>query len=218
MMEELGIQNIDTVIVGQPEFFKQVDASLKSISIADWKIYLKWNLINTYSSYLSKSFDDENFNFYNRILSGQQEQKPRWKRAVEETENNLEQIVSQEYVANYLPKQTKEKFIEVANNLMDVFKQHIQKLDWMGDTTKQKALYKLSKVSMKLGWPDKWKDFSSLEIDRTSFCTNVMRSKNWHYKYDVNHFGKPVDRTEWGMTPETYNAYYEPTNNEICIP
>lgn len=218
MMSSLGIQNIDTLIAGQPEFFKQADASLKTVSIDDWKTYLKWNLIRDYSPYLSKKFVEEKFDFYNRILSGQKEQKPRWKRVVEETENNLEQIVSQEYVAGYLPKETKEKFIELANNLMEVYAERIKKLDWMGDTTKQKALYKLSKVNMKLGWPDKWKDFSSLEISRDEYCGNVMRSAAWHYNYEVSHFGKPVDRTEWGMTPETYNAYYDPTLNEICIP
>ncbi|MBI3501651.1 MAG: M13 family metallopeptidase [Bacteroidetes bacterium] len=218
MLALFGIPNSDTLIVMQPEFFKQVDASLKTVSIADWKIYLKWNLIRNYSPYLSKSFEGESFNFYDRILSGQKEQKPRWKRVVEETESNLEQIVSREYVANYLPKETKDKFIQLATNLMEVYAEHIKKLDWMSDTTKKKALNKLSKVTMKLGWPDTWKDFSSLEIERNTYCANVMRAAKWHYDYMINHWGKPVDRTEWGMTPETYNAYYEPTLNEICIP
>ena len=218
MMAGLGIQHIDTVIVQQPEFFKQVDISLKTVSVDDWKTYLKWNLVSNYAPYLGKKFDDESFNFYNRILSGQKEQRPRWKRVVEETERNLEQIVSQEYVANYLPKETKDKFIELADNLMEVYADHIKKLNWMGDTTKQKALYKLSKVTKKLGWPDKWKDFSALDIDRNAYCANVMRASQWHYNFSVNHFGKPMDRTEWIMTPETYNAYYDPTNNEICIP
>jgi putative endopeptidase len=218
MMAGLGIQNIDTLIVGQPEFLKQADAALKTASMDEWKTYLKWNLISAYAPYLSKKFEDEKFNFYERVLSGQKEQRPRWKRVVEETESDLEQILSQEYVANYLPKETKSKFIELANNLMEVYADHIKKLDWMGDTTKKKALDKLSKVTMKLGWPDKWKDFSALEIDRNNYCTNVMRTTAWHYNYMVNHFGKPVDKTEWGMTPETYNAYYEPTLNEICIP
>ena len=218
MTAMLGIQNADTLIAGQPEFFKQADDVLKSVSADVWKAYLKWNLVNTYAAYLSKDFDEANFNFYYRILSGQKEQQPRWKRAVEETENNLEQIVSQEYVANYLPKETKEKFIQLADNLMEVYAEHIKKLDWMSDATKQKALNKLGKVNKKLGWPDKWKDFSALDIDRASYCANVMRARSWHYYENVNHFGKPVNRTEWGMTPETYNAYYEPTLNEICIP
>jgi putative endopeptidase len=218
MMSGLGIQTIDTLIVGQPEFFKQVDVVLKTTDMDQWKTYLKWNLISAYAKYLNQGFENEKFNFYNRILSGQKEQKPRWKRVVEETESDLEQILSQEYVANYLPKETKTKFLEIADNLMKVYAEHIEKLDWMGSITKQKALYKLSKVNMKLGWPDKWKDFSALEINRNSYCSNVMRAAQWHYNYNVNHFGKPIDRNEWGMTPETYNAYYEPTLNEICIP
>lgn len=212
------LQQVDTVIVGQPEFVKALNTLLKKYTLSDWKVYLKWNLVNAYASYLSKPFDNQNFAFYGTVLSGQEEQKPRWKRVVEQTDGSLGELIGQVYVAEYLPKGTKEKLLEIGNNIRDVYAERIKALDWMSDSTKQKAQGKLSKVVMKVGYPDKWKDMSSLTVNRGPYALNVMRANEWSFHDMTNKYGKPVDRTEWHMYPQTYNAYYNPSNNEIVVP
>ncbi|CAA9197662.1 Neutral endopeptidase [Flavobacterium bizetiae] len=214
----LGIAKADTVIVGQPEFFKALNTTIKKYTIEDWKTYLKFNLVSAYAPYLNSAIEKENFKFYSTTLNGVAIQKPRWKRVVEQTDSSLGELIGQVYVSDYMPKGVKEKLLEVGNNIRDVFASHIKKLDWMSEPTKQKALFKLSKMVMKLGYPDKWKDMSSLSIDRKSYCGNVMKAYIWDYQYMINKFGKPVDRNEWVMQPQTYNAYYNPSNNEIVIP
>lgn len=217
-IEELHISNADSVIVGQPEFFKALDGMIKSYSIAEWKTYLKWDLINTNASYLDSKIENQNFKFFATILSGIKVQKPRWKRIVEQTDGFLGELIGQVYVKEYLPKGSKEKLLEIGNNIRDVYANHIKKLDWMSAETKIKALNKLSKITMKVGYPDKWKDMSTVVIDRKSFCSNVIAVNKWQYNYMINKYGKPVDRTEWSMQPQTYNAYYSPSNNEIVVP
>ncbi|MEN2403129.1 M13 family metallopeptidase [Flavobacterium sp. MC2016-06] len=214
----LGIAKADTVIVGQPEFFTALNTLLKTYSTEDWKTYLKWNLVNSYASFLNKDIEKSDFKFFSTVMNGVTTQKPRWKRVVNQTDSSLGELIGQVYVAEYMPKGVKEKLEEIGNNVRDVFAEHIKKLDWMSAPTKEKALNKLSKIVMKLGYPDKWKDMSQLSIDRKSYCANVMNANIWEYKYMINKFGKPVDRTEWGMQPQTYNAYYNPSNNEIVIP
>lgn len=214
----LGIKNADSVIVGQPEFYTALNKMVKSHTIDDWKTYLKWDVINTYASYLSKAIEEQNFKFYSTVLSGVKQQKPRWKRIVEQTDASLGELIGQVYVKDYLPEGTKEKLLEIGNNISAVYAERIKKLDWMSDETKKKALYKLSKIVMKVGYPDKWKDMSTVEISRKSYCENVISVNKWSYNYMISKFGKPVDRTEWGMYPQTYNAYYNPSNNEICVP
>lgn len=219
MFTTLGIKgNVDSVVVGQPEFFSALEGQLKKTSINDWKAYLKWNLLDSYASFLNKKIADESFHFYATVLEGVKEQKPRWKKIVENTDGYLGELVGQVYVEEYLPKGTKEKLLEIGNNIRDVFAEHIKQLDWMSAPTKEKALSKLNKITMKVGYPDRWKDMSSLEISRASYLQNVINVNKWGYQYDINKYGKPVDRTEWEMYPQTYNAYYEPTNNEICVP
>lgn len=217
-LKDFGIAKADTIIVGQPEFYKAFNGMLKSYSIADWKTYLKWDLVNTYASYLNKEIEDQNFKFYSTVLSGIKVQKPRWKRIVEQTDGSLGELIGQVYVEEYLPKGTKEKLLEIGNNIRDVYAVRIKNLDWMSEPTKKKALDKLSKIVMKVGYPDKWKDLSSITIDRNEYLKNVMAVNKWSYNYMINKYGKPVDRTEWGMYPQTYNAYYNPSNNEICVP
>ncbi len=218
MIASLGIKNADSVIVGQPEFFKALNGMVKSYSIDDWKTYMKWDVINTYASYLNKEIENQNFKFYSTVMSGVKQQRPRWKRVVEQTNSSLGELIGQIYVKDYLPKGSKEKLLEIGNNIREVYAEHIKKLDWMSETTKKKALHKLSKVVMKVGYPDKWKDMSSVTIERNSYCKNIMAVNKWDYNDMISKFGKPVDRTEWGMYPQTYNAYYSPTNNEICVP
>ena len=218
VLPQLGITKADTVIVGQPEFYKGLNKIVTSYSINDWKTYLKWDLVNSYASYLNKAVENQNFAFYSTVMNGVKEQKPRWKRVVEQTDGSLGELIGQVYVADYLPKGSKEKLLEIGNNIRDVYAERIKKLDWMSQATKQKALQKLSKIVMKVGYPDKWKDMSSVVINRNSYCANVIATNKWSYNYMINKFGKPVDRTEWNMYPQTYNAYYNPSNNEIVVP
>jgi putative endopeptidase len=214
----LGIAKADSVIVGQPEFYKALNNFVKSYSIEDWKTYLKWDLVNSYAAYLNSDIEKQNFKFYSTVMNGVSKQKPRWKRVVGQTDNYLGELIGQVYVAEYLPKGSKEKLLEIGNNIRDVYAEHIKKLDWMSEATKVKALNKLSKIVMKVGYPDKWKDMSSMKIDRKSYCGNVIQANIWGYKDMINKYGKPVDRTEWSMNPQTYNAYYNPSNNEIVVP
>ena len=213
-----GVAKADTVIVGQPEFYKALNSLVKTYSIEDWKTYLKWDLVNSYASYLNSAIENQNFKFYSTVLNGVSKQKPRWKRVVGQTDGSLGELIGQVYVAEYLPKGSKEKLLEIGNNIREVYADHIKKLDWMSEATKVKALHKLSKIVMKVGYPDKWKDMSTMNIDRKSYCANVMQANIWSYNYMINKFGKPVDRTEWSMQPQTYNAYYNPSNNEIVVP
>ena len=218
MFVNLNIKNADTVIVGQPEFYKALNVALKNYSIDNWKTYLKWDLYNNYASYLNKEIENQNFYFFSTVMSGINKQKPRWKRVVEQTGNSLGELIGQVYVDEYLPKGTKEKLLEIGNNIREVYAERIKKLDWMSPATKEKALAKLSKIVMKVGYPDKWKDMSSVVVDKKSYCSNVMAVNQWSYNFMIHKFGKPVDRTEWNMFPQTYNAYYNPSNNEICVP
>lgn len=218
IMNSLGLKNVDTIIVGQPEFFTALETNLKKINIADWKLYLKWTLLNNYADCLNKKIEDEHFSFYSTVLEGVKEQKTRLKKIVESTDAALDELIGQVYVEEYLPKGTKEKLLEIGNNIRDVYADHIKALDWMTDATKQKALSKLSKINMKVGYPDKWKDMSNLEIDRSSYVQNTINVSKWEYNFMINKYGKPVDRNEWNMSPQTYNAYYSPTNNEIVVP
>lgn len=218
VLNGLGIASADTIITGQPEFYSALTTTLKQFPLSHWKLYLRWNLLNTYAEYLNKAIDDEHFYFNSTVLNGIKERKPRWKTVVETTDGLLGGLIGQVYVNEYLPKGTKEKLLEIGNNIRTVYAEHINKLDWMSDSTKAKAQNKLSKIIMKVGYPDKWKDYSALTISRESYVLNVMNAINWHYKDMTAKWGKPVDRTEWGMTPQTYNAYYNPSNNEIVVP
>jgi len=214
----MNIAKADSVIVGQPEFYKALDKMIKTYAIEDWKTYLKWDLVNSYASYLSSDIEKQNFKFFSTVMGGVKTQKPRWKRVVEQTDGSLGELIGQVYVDEYLPKGTKEKLLEIGNNIRDVYAEHIKKLDWMSEPTKKKALSKLAKIVMKVGYPDKWKDMSKVNVDKKSYCANVISVNKWSYNDMASKYGKAVDRTEWGMFPQTYNAYYNPSNNEICVP
>lgn len=214
----MGIAKADSVIVGQPEFFKNLDQLLAKYTVEDWKVYLKWNVISNYAPYLNSALAAEDFRFFSTVMKGVTEQKPRWKRVVNQTNSSLGELIGQVYVAEYLPKGSKEKLLEIGNSIREVYAERIKKLDWMSETTKTKALHKLNKIVMKVGYPDKWKDLTALRIDRQSYCSNVKRSNTWEYNQMIAKYGKPVDRNEWVMQPQTYNAYYNPSNNEIVVP
>lgn len=213
-----NLNNVDSVVVGQPDFFKALGPILNKYSIEQWKNYCKWNLISASASYLSKNFADEDFHFFNTILSGVTEQKPRWETAVNETNEALGELIGQIYVKEYLPKNTKEKLLEIGENIRTVYAQHIKALDWMSEATKVKALSKLAKINMKVGYPDQWKDLSSIEINSDQYLANVAHVNEWRFNRMISKYGKPVDKKEWEMYPQTYNAYYSPTFNEIVVP
>lgn len=214
----MGLENVDTVIVGQPEFLTALDGYFETFPLGAWKDYLKFHLVRALARYLDDKTFLESFGFYSTTLRGVKEPRPRWKRVVEQTDASLGELVGQVYVDEYLPKGTKEKLLEIGNAIRDVYAERIKKLDWMSEATKEKALKKLNTIIMKVGYPDKWKDLGSLQIDRTSYVRNVMRANKWRSDYMISKYGKPVDRTEWAMEPQTYNAYYNPSNNEIVVP
>ncbi|NHA07609.1 M13 family metallopeptidase [Mucilaginibacter sp. HC2] len=216
--EKMDYKNVDTVIVGQPEYYRALSKALHTYNIDDWKNYLRKNLVSEFGPYLSKPFDQELFRFYGTVLNGKKEQLPRWKRVLDTENGVMGEILGQIFVKEYFPEKTKDRYVKLVETMRATFKEHIEKLDWMSPQTKEKAYYKLSKVMPKVGYPDKWKDFSSLEINRGPYALNVMRANNWWHKYSAAKLGKPVDRTEWGITPQTYNAYYNPSNNEIVLP
>lgn len=218
VLAEFGISKADSVIVGQPEFFKSLHQMLQTYSLNDWKTYLKWHTVNTYAEYLNQDIASQNFKFYSTVMSGVKVQKPRWKRVVEDTNSRLGELIGQIYVDQYLPKGSKEKLLEIGNNVKAVYAERLKNLDWMSDSTKTKALHKLSKIVMKVGYPDDWKDMSKLDITRNSYYENVKATNIWWFQYNISKYGKPVDRNEWSMYPQTYNAYYNPSNNEIVVP
>jgi Predicted metalloendopeptidase len=215
---ESDLSKVDSVIVGQPEYLTALNTNLKKFGIDDWKNYLKYKFIRGMSSYLDDNTYNEVFSFYSQTLRGVKQPKPRWKRVVEQTDGYLGELIGQVYVAEYLPGGTKEKLQEIGNAVKEVYAERIKNLDWMSDATKQKALEKLQTMIMKVGYPDKWKDLSSMKISRASFAENIIAANQWFSNYNISKYGKPVDRTEWGMQPQNYNAYYNPSNNEIVVP
>ena len=218
VLSAMRFKRVDTVIVGQPEFYREVDALLHSVPIDAWKAYLRWNLVNQFAETLGAAFDQEHFRFYRGILSGVKEQRPRWKRVLDAEEAAMGDMLGQLYVAAYVPPSMKARYETLVDNIFAAYAQRIERLDWMSPVTKEKALAKLRAVTKKVCYPEKWKDFSALQLSRESYCANQIRVNQWWYNYYVNKLGKPVDRTEWDMTPQTYNAYYNPSNNEIVLP
>ena len=216
-MKKMGIKS-DSVVVGQPEFYRALDASLSKFTVEDWKAYLTSQLVGSFASKLSQKFADEDFNFHGKILEGKKEQKPRWKRVLDAQENALGDALGQLFVKEFFPEAAKLRYTKMVDGIKEAYAENINALDWMSAGTKAKALDKLTKVTKKVGYPDKWKDFSAMSIDRSSFARNIINANKWWYNYNVSKLGKPVDRTEWDMTPQTYNAYYNPSNNEIVLP
>jgi putative endopeptidase len=215
---QMGVPNTDTVIVGQPEFYQTAGKLLKTAPLDDWKAYLSWQVARTFAPTLSSSFVNESFHFYGTVLNGAKVLRPRWKRVLDMQENALGDALGQLFVKEYFKPEAKARYDTLVKNMVTAFAEHIQKADWMSAPTKVVALDKLHKITPKVGYPDKWKDYSNLKIDRSSLAENVMRANQWQHQYQLNKLGKPVDRTEWDMTPQTYNAYYNSSNNEIVLP
>ncbi len=216
--KDISLLEPPNINVHQPEFFKTADDVFKSTPIEDWKAYLRWHLINATAGELSKDFVDEDFNFNQRVLHGTQEIKPRWKRVIASTDEAIGEALGKLYVAFDFPPQAKARALELVNNLKEALSDRIKTLEWMDEPTKQEALKKLAAMRVKIGYPDKWLDYSLLRVDRGPFVLNAMRAAKFETTRELNKIGKPVDPTEWGMTPPTVNAYYNPNMNEIVFP
>ncbi|RHR75750.1 M13 family metallopeptidase [Odoribacter sp. AF15-53] len=214
----IGLKDLQEVNVGQMAEIKTVADLLTKENMDVLKSYLQWNVINTASSYLSDDFVAQNFDFYGKTLSGTKEMQPRWKRAVSSVNGVLGEAVGQMYTDKYFPAAAKERMVKLVSNLQKALGERIQGLEWMSAETKAKALEKLAAFHVKIGYPDKWKDYSSLEIKNDSYWENIVRSNHFDYDKMIAKAGKPVDKDEWLMTPQTVNAYYNPTTNEICFP
>jgi putative endopeptidase len=217
-LHAVGAPPIEQANIRQPEFLKEVNQELNTVPLADWKIYLRWHLLHASAMGLSDSFVMENFDFYSKKLSGTKEILPRWKRCVQSVDQHLGEALGAVYVEKYFPPQTKARAKEMVNNLIAALRSDIPTLSWMGPETKKEALAKLEAFNVKIGYPDKWRDYSKLSIHRGSYPDNVRRSLEFEQARQLAKIGKPVDRSEWGMTPPTVNAYNSSTMNEIVFP
>lgn len=216
--KEVGIRNSTELNAAQITFFEGMTDLLKKVSIEDQKHYLAFKLLNSASSYLSEDFVNANFAFYGKALQGREELQPLWKRSLSVVNRSLAEAFGQMYVEKYFPASSKEKMLEMVSNLQTALGERIEALEWMSDETKVKAKEKLGTFIVKVGYPDKWKDYTSLDIKTDSYWANICRSNVFLHNDMMKDEGKPVDRTQWGMSPQTVNAYYNPTTNEICFP
>jgi predicted metalloendopeptidase len=206
------------VIVGQPTYLKRFAGIANATPLDTWKAYLSMHLIDSYARYLSKAYVDERFDFYGKTLAGTPEIEARWKRGVESVEGAEGESLGKLYVAEYFPPERKARMEALVQNLLAAYKQSIDKLDWMSPATRKEAQAKLAKFTPKIGYPNKWRDYSALVVVRDDLVGNVMRAREFEYKRQLNKLGTPVDRDEWDMTPQTVNAYYNPEKNEIVFP
>jgi putative endopeptidase len=214
----IGLPGLQDVVVGQPEFFVQFGKALQDRPLADWQAYLRWHLAHAFAAQAGGAFEAEDFRFYGTVLTGTPEQRPRWKRMLDEEEKLLGDALGQLYVASHFPPAARVRYDKLADDVIDAFRARLRTLDWMSEPTRQRALSKLDALRKKVGYPEKWKDYASYEVTPRSHLENVVRGRIWQTDYDNAKLGKPVDRREWEMTPQTYNAYYMAPNNEIVLP
>ncbi len=217
ILSEAKINGADSVLAGNPEFLKKVNSMLNEVSLNDWKSYLKWNVIRSASPYLSKAFVDADFEM-SKVQTGQKVPTPRWERMSSLIDRMLGDLIGQIYVEKYFKPEAKVYMLNLVNNMQSTFSDRIKRLDWMSEATKQKALEKLNAMVKKIAYPDKWRTYDGIDINATDFYKNVRSCAVWFYNFNVNKMGKPVDRTEMGMTPPTINASYSPNNNDLTFP
>ena len=217
-LKEAGLSGLEQIDIAMVDYTKALNDIIKTTDISIWKKYLKWGLINSRTSVLTKELDDLNFSFYSRELQGVEEQRPMWTRGVATVNGNLGEVVGKVYVKKHFPPEAKKRMEEMVANLIKAYEQSINELDWMGEETKKEALDKLGKFNPKIGYPDTWKDYSALEIEEDDIYGNINRSRMVQYQREIDKIGQPIDKEEWGMTPQTVNAYYNPTMNEIVFP
>jgi putative endopeptidase len=214
---KLNVSGIDSILINSPRFFLTIDSLMKQATPAEWQAYLQWNILRNAAPLLSKSFTDANF-AYESALTGQKVQRPRWDRAASRVDNSIGDLLGQLYVEKYFKPQAKARMQEMIGNLIKAYEIRIRNLDWMSDATKEKALAKLKAFTPKIAYPDKWKDYPGLVIKPAAYFENVKNASRWSFNDMVSQLGKPVDRSRWGMTPPTVNAYYSPVMNEIVFP
>lgn len=225
-MPDIDLKNVfsrmelqtDSILVGQPQYYKTLDNLLKTQPIDVWKDKATFEALNGAARLLSKNFRDEHFNFYGKILQGQKQQKSRWKIMAYDIDGGLGELLGQLYVEKYFPPDAKQRMLELVNNLQNVYKERIEKLDWMSPETKARAIEKLAAFTKKIGYPDKWKKYDDVTISKDAFYKNEQSIARHDYSRMIKKVGKPVDKAEWGMTPPTVNAYYNGTYNEIVFP
>jgi putative endopeptidase len=217
-LDQMSLGSTGQFVLSQPDYFKAVGKAVAEVSLATWKDYLTLRAIDAYSPYLSKAYVDENFDFYSRTLSGVPEIKPRWKRALGELEGSTGDLLGKEYVKRHFPPEAKARMDELVANLLKAFDRSIDELEWMGPATKQEAHDKVRSFTVKIGYPTKWKDYDGLVTSKDDLLGNVLRAREVNVQRELRKVGKPVDKTEWGMTPQTVNAYYNPLGNEIVFP
>ena len=217
-----GVIDFDTIIVTQPAYFVELDNILKEGNVASWQNYLQWIVLNNGAGFLSRDIEKVNFDFYGKEMRGTEEMRPRWERVLDNENNTMGEAIGKLYVDEYFPPEAKIKAADMVANIIEAFGTRIKNLDWMTDTTKTKALEKLGKITIKIGYPDKWKDYAALDIksfdDGGSYFINNLNSRKWNYHDNIKKLGEKVDKSEWGMAPQIVNAYYSPLNNEIVFP
>jgi putative endopeptidase len=215
---EMNVADPGDININQPKFIEEVGKMIKEVSIGDWKTYLKWNLIRSMAPALSDDFVNEQFAFEDKFMNGQEVIQPRWKRVVDMTNRSLGDAVGQLYVKEYFPPEAKARANEIVDNLLVAMGERIDGVEWMSPATKAKAREKLAGFSTKIGYPDKWKDLTTLIVKDDNYAANVMRANLFEFNYEANKINKPVDRAEWYMNPQTVNAMYDPTKNDITFP
>jgi putative endopeptidase len=217
-LSERDLSRAPYAIVGQPEFFAAVDKLIASRPLSDWQVYLRWHVLHDSAPFLCHDAEVENFNFYGKVLRGQPQQEARWKRAFHTIDGSIGEAVGQLYVEKYFPPDAKARMNDLVNNLKTVYRDHLANAEWMSEATRAKALAKFARFTQKIGYPDKFRDYSSIKIKRGDYLGNVRRSAAFESHREIVRVGKPVDRTEWDMTPPTVNAYFNPEQNEIVFP
>ncbi|TRX62060.1 M13 family metallopeptidase [Fulvivirga sp. M361] len=221
-LADIGVNGLDTLIITQPKFMVEVQRVINEVPVSNWKEYLRWQAVNGAAGFLSNEYVSANFDFYNKELRGVEEMRPRWKRVLETTNGSLGEAIGKLYVDQVFPAEAKKKAREMVENIKLAFADRIKNLDWMTDSTKEKALEKLKTMTVKIGYPDEWRDYSRLTVEndpeKSSYIQNILNATKFGFEYQVAKLGKPVDRKEWGMTPQTVNAYFNPLFNEIVFP
>ena len=217
-LAKMGFGAVDSVVVGQPEFFAQADSLIRTVPLAGWKAYLRWILIDGLANRLSVPFEREAFHFDGTIMSGTPVMRPRWKRVMDAEEAAIGELMGKVWVSKYCPPATKERYTKLTADIIGAYRERIAALPWMSEATKTRALAKLNKIERKVAYPDHWRDYSALTLDRGSYAANQLRANAWSFAHEASKLGKPIDRTEWDMTPQTWNAYYDGSKLEIVLP
>ena len=217
-LDGLGLSGVKEADVGQPDFFKEVGRMIGSAPVDAWKAYLRWNVVNHYASYLSRPFEEESFHFFGTVLNGVPQLRPRWKRVLDATDGSLGEALGQLYVAKAFPPEAKARAEAMVKNIRAALRDDLAHLDWMSPETRQEALKKVDALTVKIGYPSKWRDYSGLALERDVYVVNVKKAEAFLRKVELAKIGKPTDFAEWEMSPPTVNAYYEPTKNEIVFP